>query len=136
MMSTPTPTNSTFRSFVASDDRPPESTIMRSCLDFMLTLYPGSPVNRVRSVLWIRSLSRKPFKGIGSPETLSLGTFTSVHPNLRSKLRRRRIREGTAHKLRPHRLLRLRDQLGFHKTTRTLITPLLRLLAALIRPGL
>jgi len=97
----------------------------------------GSPVNRVRSVLWMRTLSRKPSKGSGFPETLSFGTFTSVHPDLRSKLRRRRIRKGTAHKLRPHRLLRLRDQLGF----RTLITglrwtPLLWLLADHTCPGL
>src|ERR1700730_3612584 len=37
MMSTPTPTNLTFWSFVASDDRPPKSTIMKSCSDFMST---------------------------------------------------------------------------------------------------
>src|ERR1700736_2621900 len=43
-MSTPTPTNPTFRSFVVSDDRPPKSTTTKSCSDFMSTRTPVLPL--------------------------------------------------------------------------------------------
>src|ERR1700732_4909496 len=44
MMSTPTPTNPTFRSFIISDDRPLKSTTTKSCSDFMSTRTPVLPL--------------------------------------------------------------------------------------------
>jgi hypothetical protein len=83
------------------------------CYPIRISYQLWTPVLPIIESVWSSGwtpLNRGLLQRLVSSEALSLGMVASAHPDLCSKLRRRRNREGTAHKLRPHRLLRQRDQ--------------------------